>query len=233
MQERFPAKKRGQGIEHLTVSRNLSGLLRDRILQDRSVLCLCPESQCVPPCAAIFFFCCCCVVRPVFALVVAELREGDPRICWKASWKQMLVQGHNLRLLDEAREGRHQQRPAPETQDSQHSETKKEPQTPKIARTVPKNFLNGSRALPNETRVLRLSKSSPKSSAKSLSQKFFGVPFLSLKHVLNQHRRFFPENVMVRKDVGFILWKYASVLDSWGLIQKIGGSCRGATRGAQ
>ena len=59
---------------------------------------------------------------------------------------------------------------------------KKEPQTQKIAQTIPKNFLNNSRALPNKTRVLRqiAPESSPESSAKSLSQKFFGVPFLSL-----------------------------------------------------
>ena len=56
------------------------------------------------------------------------------------------------------------------------------PQSQKIARTAPENFLNNSSALPNKTRVLRqfAPESSPKSSAKSLSQKFFGVPFLSL-----------------------------------------------------
>ena len=59
---------------------------------------------------------------------------------------------------------------------------KESPNPKKIARTVPKNFLNNSRALPNKTRDLRqiAPESSPKSSVKSLSQKFFGVPFLSL-----------------------------------------------------
>ena len=59
---------------------------------------------------------------------------------------------------------------------------KKEPQSQKIAQTAPKNFLSNSRALPNKTRVLRqlAPESSPESSAKSLSQKLFGVPFLSL-----------------------------------------------------
>ena len=63
------------------------------------------------------------------------------------------------------------------------SGAKKEPQSQKIARTAPKNFLNNSRALPSKTRVLRqiTPESSPERSAKSLSQKFFGVPFLSLK----------------------------------------------------
>ena len=64
-------------------------------------------------------------------------------------------------------------------------EPKEEPQSQKIARTAPKNFLNNSRALPNKTRVLRqiAPETSPKSSAKSFSHKFFGVPFLSLKMV--------------------------------------------------
>ena len=50
---------------------------------------------------------------------------------------------------------------------------------PKIARTVPKKFLNNLRALSNKTRVLMqiTSESSPESSARSLSHKFFGVPF--------------------------------------------------------
>ena len=63
-----------------------------------------------------------------------------------------------------------------------NSRAKKEPQSQKVARTVPKKFLNHSRALPNKTRVLRqiTRESSPESSAKSLSHKFFGVPFLSL-----------------------------------------------------
>ena len=61
-------------------------------------------------------------------------------------------------------------------------EPKKERQSQKIARTAPKNVLNNSRALPNKTRVLRQTapESSPESSAKSLSRKFLGVPFLSL-----------------------------------------------------
>ena len=61
-------------------------------------------------------------------------------------------------------------------------EPKKEPQSQKIARRAPKNFLNNSRARLNKTSVLRqiAPESSPESSAKSLSQKFFGVPFLSL-----------------------------------------------------
>ena len=51
-------------------------------------------------------------------------------------------------------------------------EPKKNPQSPKIARTAPKKFLNNSRALPNKTRVLRqiAPESSPESSVKSLSQ---------------------------------------------------------------
>ena len=59
----------------------------------------------------------------------------------------------------------------------------KEPQSQKIARTAPKNFLNDSRALPNKNKGLRqiAPESSPESSAKSLSHKFLGVPFLSLK----------------------------------------------------
>ena len=59
------------------------------------------------------------------------------------------------------------------------------PQSQKIARTAPKNFLNNSRGLlviTHKIRVLRqiAPESSPESSAKSLSQKFFGVLFLSL-----------------------------------------------------
>ena len=52
----------------------------------------------------------------------------------------------------------------------------------KIARTAPKNFLNNWRALHNKTRLLRriAPESSPETSAKSLSKKFFGVPFLFL-----------------------------------------------------
>ena len=66
-----------------------------------------------------------------------------------------------------------------------NSGAKKEPQSQKIARTAPKNFLNNSRgyrSLPIKTRALRqiAPESSPESSAKSLSQKFFGVPFLCL-----------------------------------------------------
>ena len=61
--------------------------------------------------------------------------------------------------------------------------SQKEPQSQRIARAAPKNFLNNSRALPNKTRVLRqiAPESSPESSAKFLSQKFSGVPFLSLR----------------------------------------------------
>ena len=67
----------------------------------------------------------------------------------------------------------------------QQSGAKKEPQSQKIERTAPKNFLNNSRAPPHKTRVLRQisPESSPESSAKSLSQKFFGVPFLSLEQI--------------------------------------------------
>ena len=60
---------------------------------------------------------------------------------------------------------------------------KKEPQTQRIARRAPKNFLKNSefnsRALPSKTRVLRqiAPEYSLKSSANSLSQKFSGVPF--------------------------------------------------------
>ena len=62
------------------------------------------------------------------------------------------------------------------------SGAKKEPQSQKIARTVPKNFLNNSKALQSKTRALRqiAPESSPESSAKSLLHKFFGVHFLSL-----------------------------------------------------
>ena len=72
--------------------------------------------------------------------------------------------------------------------DDGKSGAKKEPQSQKNARAVPKNFLNNSRALPNKTRVLRqiAPESSPESSAKSLSQKFFGGgPFLSLRKGVN------------------------------------------------
>ena len=67
------------------------------------------------------------------------------------------------------------------------SGAKKEPQSQKLARTAPKNFLNNSRGLPVITIKTRVSRqitpeSSPESSAKSLSQKFFGVPFLSLNY---------------------------------------------------
>ena len=69
---------------------------------------------------------------------------------------------------------------------------KKEPQSQRIARTAPKNFLNNSRAVANKTRVLRqiAPENSPESSAKSLLQKFFGVPFLSLTQPTNLLRRF-------------------------------------------
>ena len=52
-----------------------------------------------------------------------------------------------------------------------------------IARTAPNHFLNNSRSPPNKTRALRqiAPESSPESSAKSSSHKFFGVPVLSLK----------------------------------------------------
>ena len=62
------------------------------------------------------------------------------------------------------------------------SRAKKESQNQKIARTAPKNFLNNSMALPNKTSVLRqiAPESPPESWAKSLSQKLFGVAFLSL-----------------------------------------------------
>ena len=65
---------------------------------------------------------------------------------------------------------------------SRSFESQKEPQSQKIARTAPKTCLNNSRPLPNKTRVLRqiARESSPESSAKSLSHKFVGVPFLSL-----------------------------------------------------
>ena len=55
----------------------------------------------------------------------------------------------------------------------------KEPQSQKIARTVPKTFLNDSRALPNKIKAMReiAPESSPKSSTKSLSLKLFGVLF--------------------------------------------------------
>ena len=63
--------------------------------------------------------------------------------------------------------------------------TKNEPQSPKIARTAPINLLNNSRALTNKTSVPRqlTPESSPESSAKSLSHKFFGAPFLFLIHI--------------------------------------------------
>ena len=66
------------------------------------------------------------------------------------------------------------------------SGAQEEPQSQRIARTAPKNFLNNSRgyrSLPNKASILRqiAPESSPESSAKSLSQKFFGVPFLGCK----------------------------------------------------
>ena len=66
---------------------------------------------------------------------------------------------------------------------------KKNPKAQKNARTVPKNSLKNSGALPNKTRVLRqiTPESSPESSAKSLSQKFFGVPFLSPMGLSSPH----------------------------------------------
>ena len=62
------------------------------------------------------------------------------------------------------------------------SRAKKEPQCQKLTRTAPKTFLNTSRVLSNITRALRqiAPENSPESSGKSLSHKFFGVPFLSL-----------------------------------------------------
>ena len=43
-----------------------------------------------------------CAVRPGFAQVVEELVAAEPRICFEGVMKQMLVQGRNLRLMDEA-----------------------------------------------------------------------------------------------------------------------------------
>ena len=66
---------------------------------------------------------------------------------------------------------------------SLRSGAKKDPQSQKIARTAPKNFLNnlrwGYRSLPSKTMVLRqiAPESSPERSAKSLSHSFFVVPF--------------------------------------------------------
>ena len=59
---------------------------------------------------------------------------------------------------------------------------KKEPQSQKNRTNRPKNFLNNSGALPNKTRDFRqiAPESSPESLAKSVSHKFFGVPFPSL-----------------------------------------------------
>ena len=72
------------------------------------------------------------------------------------------------------------------------SGAKKDPQSQKIARTAPKNFLNNSRgywSLPSKTRVLRqiTPESSPERSAKSLSHSFFVVPFLSPMQYLSQN----------------------------------------------
>ena len=57
-------------------------------------------------------------------------------------------------------------------------------------------FWGGCRSLPIKTRVLRQSapENSPENSAKSLSQKFFGVPFLSLKRGRSDHLLEIPEN---------------------------------------
>ena len=73
------------------------------------------DSRCVTPCAAKT-----CAVRPVFGRVVGKLGGSRSKNLPEGPLKQMLGQGHTLRLLDEARElGRHQH-PGPENQDSQH-----------------------------------------------------------------------------------------------------------------
>ena len=60
-------------------------------------------------------------MRPVCGRVAGKLGAEAPRICSNGAMKQMLVQGDNLGLLDEAWELGHQQRPGPENQDSQHT----------------------------------------------------------------------------------------------------------------
>ena len=70
--------------------------------------------RCVPPCAAKA-----CAVRPACARVVGKLGAADPNLLEGPS-KQMLVQGHIMRLVNEAREVGHCQRPRQENQDTQH-----------------------------------------------------------------------------------------------------------------
>ena len=60
----------------------------------------------------------------------------------KAPWKQMLGQGHTLRLLDEAQEVRRHQHPGPENQDSEHMLDQPRGSFPDSWRTLCKNILH-------------------------------------------------------------------------------------------
>ena len=71
--------------------------------------------QCVPLCAATA-----CGVHPVLQERYGRWGQQIQESARRGTAKQMLVQGHNLRLLDEARQVGHQRHPGPEKQDSQH-----------------------------------------------------------------------------------------------------------------
>ena len=60
-----------------------------------------------------------CAERPGFARPEGSWGQQIQEFA-EAAMKQTLVRGHNLRLLDEAREVGHQQHPGPENQDGQH-----------------------------------------------------------------------------------------------------------------
>ena len=83
-------------------------------------------------------------------------------------------------------------------------EPKEEPQSQRIARTAPKNCLNNSRGLPVITHSNKsfgrqiAPESSPESSAKSLSQKFFGAPFSQCSFVLPLPQCFSPRGRKLR-----------------------------------
>ena len=78
----------------------------------------------------------------------------------------------------------------PEAHLAEKSRAQKEPQSQNIALTVPKNFLNNLRTLPNKRSVLKqiAPEGSPESWAKSLPHKFLGVPFLSIMKIAPESR---------------------------------------------
>ena len=91
-------------------------------------------------------------------------------------------------------------------EDSKNREPKKNPKAKKSHEQRQRVFWTirgGYRSLPFKTRVLR--QIAPESSAKSLSQKFFGVPFLSLKEAW--FRRWRKQRKEVRWTVGH-LWSH-------------------------